>query len=114
MTITIKKEFFPDPVTRYTYDSSLPRHFAQIDTCQDASYYGNWASAEALTLISYCEGDVTTTVCTTKEEFAAEVNKLKDFSNRMDYTFKGIDPGWIHTDQILQPWRDCGLAHLIH
>ena len=112
MTITIEKKF--EPSDRYRFDCGLPRHFAQIDTCQDASYYGNWASAEALSLISYCEGDVTTTVCTTKDEFSAEVNKLMDFSNPMDYTFKGIDPGFHHTDEILQPWRDCGLAHLIH
>jgi hypothetical protein len=49
-----------------------------------------------------------------KEEFVGELNKFQEFCNRVGYAFKGIDPGWIHTDQILQPWRDCGLAHLIH
>ena len=112
MTISVTREFIPSD--RYKFDCGLPRHFAQVDTSEDASYYGNWASAEALTLISYAEGDVTTTVCTTKEEFVGELNKFQEFCNRVGYAFKGIDPGWIHTDQILQPWRDCGLAHLIH
>ena len=61
MTVSVAREFIPSD--RYKFDCGLPRHFAQVDTSQDASYYGNWASAEALTLVSYCEGDVTTTVC---------------------------------------------------
>lgn len=99
---------------RYLYDCGLPADFAQLDTSEDASYFGNWASAKRLTLFSYCEGDCVTTVCETAEEFRAEIEQFCAFCARIGYEFRGIDPGWIHSEQILDPWRDCGLAHLIH
>ena len=51
---------------RYGFDfgpCSTANGFAQIDTRQDASYYGTWCSPAARTIVNYCEGDVTTTVC---------------------------------------------------
>ena len=51
---------------RYGFDfgpCSNANGFAQIDTRQDASYYGTWCSPAARTIVNYCEGDVTTTVC---------------------------------------------------
>jgi hypothetical protein len=112
MTITISHDFAN--ADRYLYDSKLPRDFAQLDTSQDASYYGNWASAQRLVLFSYCEGDCTTTQCETVEEFRQELKRFEEFCKRIGYKFHGIDPGWIHTDELLQPWRDAGLSHLIH
>jgi hypothetical protein len=113
MTATITEEFTGDG-SRYLYDGNLPKDFAQLDTSEDASYYGNWASAKRLILFSYCEGDCTTTECETVEEFRQEMEKFQAFCQRVGYEFRGIDPGWIHTDELLQPWRDAGLAHLIH
>jgi hypothetical protein len=102
------------PGDRYRYDLNLPGDFAQLDTSEDASHYGNWASAQRRILFSYCEGDCTTTVCETIEEFKAEIDKFLAFCKRIGYEFLGIDPGFSHTEEILQPWRDCGLSHLIH
>jgi hypothetical protein len=65
-------------------------------------------------LFSYCEGDCTTTQCETVEEFRQELKRFQEFCKRIGYKFHGIDPGWIHTDELLQPWRDAGLSHLIH
>ena len=113
MAITKTEEFTPDGC-RYQYDSGLPADFAQLDTNQDASYYGNWASAKRLILFSYCEGDCTTTECETIEEFKQEIEAFLAFCDRIGYKFLGIDPGWVHTEEMLQPWRDAGLAHLIH
>jgi hypothetical protein len=112
MTITISRDFAS--ADRYLYDNKLPRDFAQLDTSEDASWYGNWASAQRLVLFSYCEGDCTTTQCETVEEFRQEFERFQEFCERIGYKFHGIDPGWIHTDELLQPWRDAGLAHLIH
>ena len=115
MAITITRGFIADcEICRYTFDSSLPSDFAQLETSEDASYYGNWASAKRLTLFSYCEGDTTRTVCETVEEFKQEIEKFKAFCDRLDYRFHGIDPGWKHSEEIIQPWRDAGLDHLIH
>jgi len=113
MTATIKTEFTPNG-NRYQYDQGLPADFAQLDTSEDASYFGNWASAKRLILFSYCEGDCTTTECETVEEFRQEIEKFQTFCQRVGYDFLGIDPGWVHTDEQLQPWRNAGLAHLIH
>ena len=112
MTVTTSTEHAA--ADRYLYDCNLPGDFAQLDTSEDASYYGNWASAKRLTLFSYCEGDCTTTTCETPEEFQAEMAKFQSFCDRVGYEFHGIDPGWIHSEERLQPWKDCGLAHLIH
>jgi hypothetical protein len=113
MTVSTSSEFIIDGC-RYQYDGGLPADFAQLDTSEDASYYGNWASAKRLVLFSYCEGDCTTTICETREEFKAEIEKFQAFCDRVGYRFLGIDPGWTHTPEKLQPWDDCGLSHLIH
>ena len=56
---------------RYSFDCgpcSYANGFAQIDTRQDASYYGTWTSVASRTIVNFCEGDVTTTVCESDEE----------------------------------------------
>ena len=55
---------------RYRFDCgpcSYANGFAQIDTRQDASCYGAWCSPAKRTIVNFCEGDVTTTVCETDE-----------------------------------------------
>jgi hypothetical protein len=42
------------------------------------------------------------------------MDKFLAFCKRIGYEFLGIYPGFSHTEEILQPWRDCGLSHLIH
>ena len=47
---------------RYTFDYGICNYkkgFAQIDTTEDASYFGNWINFKNLELITYCEGDLT-------------------------------------------------------
>ena len=114
MTVTINREFAP--ADRYRYDNVLPGDFAQIDTSQDASYYGNWASAKRRVLFCYCEGDCTTTECDTDEEFRAEILKIKQWHEDNGLRFLGIDPGWaaISNPDLKQPWIDCGLSDLLH
>jgi hypothetical protein len=43
------------PGDRFRYDLNLPGDFAQLLTSEDASHYGNWASAQHRILFSYCE-----------------------------------------------------------
>lgn len=57
---------------RYSFDfkKCVPSDgWAQLDTKQDASYYGNWVNPLKLELLSYCEGDITHTQCETETEF---------------------------------------------
>ena len=104
----IKREEEFAPSSRYQYDSGLPKDFAQIDTKQDAEYYGNWASAERRVLFSYVEGDCTTTRCDTDEEFTSEVEKFVKWAGD---DFIGIDPG-LNGDR--GGWYRCNLDHLLH
>ena len=46
---------------RYKYDFRQCKPsdgWAQLDTKQDAPYYGNWINPLTLETLSYCEGDV--------------------------------------------------------
>jgi hypothetical protein len=113
MAITKTDGFVLDG-SRYQLDTALPKDFAQLDTSEDASYYGNWASAKRLVLVSYCEGDCTTTKCETIEEFKQQIESFQAFSNSGGRKFKGIDPGWSPTEDLIKSWRDCGLAHLLY
>lgn len=99
--------------SRYYYDFRL-KGFAQIDTHEDASYYGNWANVNTLEVFTFAEVDTIHIQCDTVEEFAQEVRKLVEFHNRGRDGFYGIDPGPYHTPEVLQPWENAGLRDLIH
>ena len=64
------------PADRYLYDfglCSVANGWAQFDTAQDASYFGNWINPDRRMMFSYAEGDTTLVECETDEEFAAHV-----------------------------------------
>jgi hypothetical protein len=109
-----KTEGFAPNLSRYYFDRNL-KGFAQVDTSEDASYYGNWANASTFELFSFAEGDTCHTKCDTPEEFREEMQRFVDFCERQggDY-FRGVDPGAYHTPEILKPWKDAGLIHLIY
>lgn len=51
-----------EPGDRYRYDFDLcscARGWAQVDTAQDASWFGTWASPAERTILNFAEGDVT-------------------------------------------------------
>lgn len=105
------------PADRYVYDfgiCSAKNGFAQIDTWQDASYYGTWANPEKLVVFSYCEGDCCTTKCDNVQEFVAEIEAIKQWNNESggERGFRGIDPGLDPAN--IQKWHEIGLAYLLH
>ena len=108
------------PADRYLYDCGLcsPKHgFAQVDTSQDASYFGTWANPERLLLFTYCEGDTTLTECETPEEFVSEIREMKKWNEDMGHKFHGIDPGWPgkdSTNAIEQRFTELGLGDLLY
>ena len=87
-----------NPMTdRYAFDfdrCTAAKGWAQLDTRQDASYYGTWANPELRQIINYCEGDITTTTMDTDEEFVAEIRKWADWVNEHDWGPAQIDPGF--------------------
>jgi len=112
-----RKEYFKS-TERYEFDwgmCSISEGFAQVDTWQDASYFGMWANPETLTIVCYCEGDVSITTAETPQEFVEEILKIKTWSNEnADNGFKGIDTGWTENNPIEMKFKALGLGELVH
>ena len=100
---------------RYSFDfgqCSSANGFAQIDTRQDASYYGTWCSPASLTIVNFCEGDVTKTVCETDAEFVEQLRELASWNAERGYGLMKIDSGF--SDELRQAFEKLGVADLLH
>jgi hypothetical protein len=84
---------FENDGDRYFYDFEAC-HFklgwAQVDSNQDAWYYGNWINPLTLKLMSYAEGDTTLTECEDDASFVKEVREHCDWQKSAGY-FIGVD-----------------------
>ena len=103
------------PADRYVYDFGLcstKNGFAQIDTGQDAHYYGTWASPKMLIIVCYCEGDVTIQTADNEKEFVREINNIKTWNNENGHSFHGIDPGF--NKDLKDRFVKMGLSDLLH
>jgi len=95
---------------RYVYDFGLCRDFAQVNTSEDAAWFGIWACPSRLVVFTFCEGDCCTVQCESAAEFRDEMHRVRDFANRMG-KFHGVDPG---TDAAkVQQWQALGLGELL-
>lgn len=78
---------------RYKWDFKLctpNKGWAQLDTTQDAPYFGNWINPLTRQLMSYCEGDTTFTECEDDADFIATVRECCEWHKERGY-FLGID-----------------------
>jgi hypothetical protein len=108
MTITRTEEFADG--NRYAYDFGLCADFAQVNTSEDASWYGIWACPARLVVFTFCEGDCLTVQCDTAAEFCDELRKVQAFADRQG-KFLGIDPG---SDPVkVAAWEALGLGDLL-
>lgn len=104
---------------RYKYDSKLcanSKGWAQVDTSQDASYYGTWANPITFEIFNYCEGDITHTQCDNEADFIIEMRKTIEWNKEREY-WLGIDPGWPGTDmtiRISEAFTRMGLGEFLH
>lgn len=99
---------------RYRYDFKLckpSKGWAQLDTSQDASYYGNWINPLTRELVSYCEGDVTHTQCDDDADFVATVRECIAWHKERKY-FIGIDG--MCSPTIVDAFTRMGLAEFLH
>lgn len=99
---------------RYVYDFQkcrLSDGWAQLDTRQDASYYGTWANPLTLELQSYCEGDTSRTKCETEAEFVAELTSCIEWNKQAGYWI-GIDAG--KAGRITEAFTRMGFAEYLH
>lgn len=92
---TITRDF--TPADRYLYDFGLcttARGWAQIDTSQDASYFGQWINPSRRIVFSYVEGDCIVVKLDTDAELAAEIAEMQRWNEQQGHRFIGIDPGF--------------------
>ena len=112
--IKTKTEFVGDKVeNRYFYDLGLCSshgNWAQIDTGQDAPWFGQWANPFKREILGYAEGDRTLTECSTDAEFASELDRIAAFHREND-EWKGIDTWSV---RLRERFVAAGAGHLVH
>jgi hypothetical protein len=59
------------------------RDWYQIDSPQDAPYYGQWTNPVTLQQLEYAEGDITLLQCETVEQYKAEMQRRQQFILQM-------------------------------
>ena len=100
---------------RYKFDFDIcspSKGWAQVDTDQDASYFGTWANPSSLEIMNYCEGDITHQTADTGAEFLAELEQIKAWNDDQGGRFLGIDP--MLNAGIELDFRELGAGHLLH
>lgn len=105
-------EKFVDDGSRYALDfgaCDYKRGFAQMDTDQDAGYFGQWANPTRLVVVCYAEGDLTVSECETGEEFVGLVRRIAEFHGE---GFKGVDG--MCEEGIIGGFEALGLGDLLH
>jgi hypothetical protein len=109
------QNYFLSTSDRYAFDfgiCSSKRGFAQVDTSQDASYFGIWANPFNLTVVTFCEGDVTTQMTDSEAEFKAEMERIKAWYEGMGFEFLGVDPGF--DSNMKARFQELGLGDMLH
>ena len=99
---------------RYLYDFGLCSYengFSQIDTNQDAWYYGTWANPFKFIIFNYVEGDCYTTICDNAEEFKQAMTELAQWNIESGHGCK-IDPGGDPKNK--EQWVKVGLSEYLH
>ena len=78
------------PSNRYEFDAKFNSStgWAQVDTRNDCSYFGNWANPEKRQWFSYVEGDTTLVTCSSDEEFSSYVRETLDWHSTETYKAK--------------------------
>ncbi len=103
------------PADRYKYDfgrCSSANGWAQIDTRQDASYFGSWINPTERKTLSYCEGDVTECSFDTDAELVEEIERIDAWHKEDDERGVKIDPGF--NVELKQALVAAGLEKYIH
>jgi hypothetical protein len=103
------------PADRYLYDfkvCTIVKGWAQFDTAQDASYFGNWINPTTREWFSYTEGDTTLVRCADDAEFTAYVRQTFAWYEENDGKRPGIDPGF--SEGLKAAFERIGLGDLLH
>ena len=108
-----KTETFNSDINRYVFDFDIcnaKNGWAQMDTTQDAHYYGNWANPKTLTIISYVEGDICKLQADNKQEFIDEIRKIEKWNYENDY---GLNIDCMGNEETIKLFSDMRLSDLL-
>ena len=99
--------------SRYLFDGTfLPSMgWSQIDTDQDAWYFGQWANPLTLSYSSYVEGDTYDARSEDEQEFVEFMKSIRSWSIESGHGFK-IDP--MGNEAVKQRWIDLGFKEDLH
>lgn len=100
---------------RYHFDfgeCTASNGFAQVDTSQDASYFGIWTNPFDFITISFIEGDIIRDIAENAEEYAAFLRKMRASYEEMETPIIGIDP--MLNDELEQRFKELELTDLLH
>ena len=100
---------------RYLYDFGLCSYengWAQVDTAQDASYFGTWANPTRLMIFNYCDGDTTLKEPASPEEFATGLREIDVWNRTRGYGPARIDSGF--NPAMKAAFEGLGLADMLH
>ena len=106
---------FMENGSRYYFDfgeCSASNGFAQIDTHQDAAYFGMWTNPYDFVVVSYIEGDINRDTASNAEEYTAYLRKLHAAYEKMENPIRGIDP--MLNDDLRDRFVELGLTDLLH
>ena len=102
------------PADRYRYDCgacSVKNGFAQVDTGQDAWYYGTWTNPFTRIIFCYCEGDTTFQQAGDDAEYVAAIRELVRWASEAG-RWKGIDA--MCNNALTARFNELGLGDLLH
>ena len=114
MAIETKRAHVYSDTGRYLYDFKMLTYkngWAQIDTKQDASYFGIWTNPDTREIFSYCEGDTSHTRCDTDEEYKQAIAEVVQWNKDAGY-WLGIDPGF--GEAMKERFTALGMSELLH
>ena len=98
-------------VNRHTFDFGLDRGWAQLDTEQDAPYYGGWTNPTERAILTYVEGDIEYRSFPNEEEYAAALREWVDWAKGAR-CFSGIDG--MCRPKLIDHLKRLGFADALH
>jgi len=100
---------------RYSFDRqyTLANGWAQVDTYQDAPYFGIWTSPALLQIFTYCEGDLCLEQCNDVADYVDAVKRCIAFYDGHEKPCR-IDVFESRFPEMAKAFRDLGLGEFIH
>ena len=101
---------------RYRFDykeCSVKNNFAQIDTSQDAWYFGSWINPIDLKYVEYVEGDILRIQFDNPEELTEFIKGMNEW-NKKHLSGKGIKIDTMLSDTLTKKFHKIGLSEFLH